>query len=162
MVRTVRRAAQRNEYSAHPSGLIDTHNCPTNNGHFPLSLFPFSLFAVTFIESSNNVTFLLSCLSVVFTCPIPNIGTGWSASKQDIWIPLLNYSGDISPSQSLHSSHYVMSSELKVEIVFGLLATLIGVLAIYISIRQYHVSTRPRRECQSWKSRLERQLECVC
>src|SRR5271155_4066567 len=65
---------------------------------------------------------------------------------------LLDYSGDILPSQFLQSSHYAMSSELKAEIIFGLSATLIGVLAIYISIRQYRVSTRRRRESQFWKS----------
>src|SRR5271155_4066565 len=78
MVRTARRALKCNDYSAHPSSLVEIDNYSSNNGHFPLFPFPFSLFAVTFIESFNNVTFLLSCLSVVFTCPIPNIGT-WPA-----------------------------------------------------------------------------------
>jgi hypothetical protein len=146
-----------------------------NNGDFPLSLFPFSLLLRLSLSLSNSVTFLLSHLSVVFTCPIPNIRTGRSASKHctdqcnSIW-PQAGHLGYLTelfpatslPSQSLQSSHYVMSPELKAEIVFGLLATLIGVLAIYISIRQYYVSTRPRRESQFWKSRSERQLEWLC
>jgi hypothetical protein len=48
---------------------------PQNNGHLPLSPFPFSLLAVTFTQSFNNVAFLLSCLSVVFICHIPDIST---------------------------------------------------------------------------------------
>ena len=59
-MRTTCRAVKRNDYSAHPSSLVETYNRSSNNGHFPLSPFPFSLFAVTFIESFNNITFLLS------------------------------------------------------------------------------------------------------
>jgi hypothetical protein len=153
-----------------PPSLVDPHNYPTNNSHFPLFLSPFSLFAITFIESFNNATFLLSCFSVVFTCPILNIGTGWSASKHytdqcnSAWPQavhldtLLNYSGDISP--------LTISATLSLRHVFQTqggdclwaLGYLIGVPAIHISMRQYRVSTRPRRESQFWRSLLERQL----
>lgn len=62
-VRTVRRAPE----PQHPlitapiprASLILT-TIPQNSSHLPLSLFPFSLLAVTFTESFNNVTFLLS------------------------------------------------------------------------------------------------------
>jgi hypothetical protein len=41
MVRTVRGASERNDYSAHPPSLVDTLNCPTNNSQFPTLPFPF-------------------------------------------------------------------------------------------------------------------------
>lgn len=147
MVRTIRRASERNNCSAHPLRASLIHTTILQTIAISLSPFlisPFSLFAITFIESFNNATFLLSCFSVVFTCPILNIGTGWSASRHytdqcnSAWPQavhldtLLNYSGDISP--------LTISATLSLRHVFQTqggdclwaLGYLIGVPAIHI------------------------------